>query len=154
MDDAVSRSGPGRALKALSARLCAVQAVYQHRVNPGPQAALLEEYPHRRKSEDAQGETLPDPDGALLKNILHGVRARRAEIDGLVRAHLNPVRRRDLEPLLEAVLLCGAEEILRGEADAPLIINDYLEIAHGFYSQGEVALVNAVLDAVAAALKD
>ena len=60
---------------------------------------------------------------------------------------------RDFEPLLKAILICGVAEILANKVDSPIIINDYLNVAHGFYGQGEVNLVNAILDSVVSALK-
>lgn len=61
----------------------------------------------------------------------------------------------EIEPLLRSVLLCGVSELLNHtEIDAPLIVNDYLNVTHEFYEKSQVSLVNGVLDAVAKAVRD
>ena len=46
--------------------------------------------------------------------------------------------------------MCAACELLiNTQIDTPIIINDYLNVAHGFFEQGEVTLINAILDKVA-----
>jgi N utilization substance protein B len=47
----------------------------------------------------------------------------------------------------------GAFELLdQGETPGPIIINDYVNVAKAFYTEGEHSKVNAVLDKVATAL--
>jgi N utilization substance protein B len=58
------------------------------------------------------------------------------------------------EPLLMAILLCGAFELLDNqEVDAPVILSDYLNVTHAFYEQGESRLVNAILDSIKAVIR-
>ena len=53
------------------------------------------------------------------------------------------------DPLLQAVFLCGAFELMVLQAiDFPLIIADYLHVTHAFYDDGEAKLVNALLDSI------
>jgi N utilization substance protein B len=53
------------------------------------------------------------------------------------------------EPLLQAVFLCGAFELMVLQAiDAPIIISDYMHVTHAFFDGGEAKLVNAVLDSI------
>ncbi len=137
-------------VKALSARLCAVQALYQVHHNTQPMRGVYEEYLQYRSDMEIEGEKLVPPDPALLKNILYGVEDRFPEIEAVVAANLKrDASDRQVEPLLKALLMCGAYELLIREQDAPILINDYLNIAHAFYTRGEVALVNGVLDSIA-----
>jgi transcription antitermination protein NusB len=149
----------GRAAREFSARLAAVQAMYQHSQNHQPVARLYDEYIQHRATietdEEADGQALAQPDGALLRAIMFGVDERRAELESIVSAN---VRRgaepaKSPEPLLAAILLCGASELLAAKVDAALVINDYLDVTHTFYGKGEVSLVNGVLDAIAGLLK-
>ena len=51
------------------------------------------------------------------------------------------------EHLLHSILLAGTYELMaHHDVDQPIIINDYLNVAHAFYSKGEVSMVNAILD--------
>lgn len=138
---------------ALSARLSAVQALYQNSQNPKPLSALLEEYlDHSRPSGNSDDGPLVPPDGALLKSILSGVKERESDILSMIGTHIK--KDMETEPLLKAVLICGCYEILaHNEIDAPIIINDYIHVTKAFYEGGESSLVNAVLDSIAKSLR-
>jgi len=133
----------------LSARLYAVQAYYQATQNKQTMRSVLDEYLRYRKDFEIDGVKLVRPDGALLQKILFGVEERRPELESIIEANLKKdAEDRKVEPLLKAILICGAYELLIAETDAPIVINDYLNVAHGFYDRGEVALINGVLDSI------
>lgn len=133
----------------MSARLRAVQALYQAEHNKQSMRAVLDEYLQHRSEMEVEGEPLVPPDGALLKKILYGVDERRQELESIVDANLNKdAKDRQVEPLLKAILLCGTYELLLQDVDAPIIINDYLNVGHSFYERNEVALINGVLDSI------
>lgn len=135
---------------ALSARLCAVQALYQVQQNKQPIRAVYDEYLRYRSDMVIDGEALVRPDAGLLKKILYGVDDRLQELEAIIDANLRrDAADRSIEPLLRAILTCGAYELLMGEVDAPIVINDYLNVAHAFYGRGEVALINGVMDSIA-----
>lgn len=135
--------------KALSARLSAVQALYQADQNKQSMRAVLDEYLQHRSDMEIEGEKLVKPDGALLKKILYGVDERRPELEAVIDANLKKdAEDRDVEPLLRAILICASYEILVQDVDSPIIINDYLNVAHSFYERGEVGLINGVLDSI------
>ena len=141
--------------KNLSARLAAVQGVYQSIHNGQPLAAVFEEYLVYRNPPpvDDDEEKLVQPDGALLKQVLLGIQERREDLEGMIKANLSN-QDKTLEPLLQSILLCGTWELMANqEVDAPIIINDYLNVTHSFYEHGEVSLVNAVLDSLAKNLR-
>lgn len=135
--------------KALSARLRAVQALFQADQNKQSMRAVLDEYLRYRSDMVIEGQKLVQPDGALLKKILFGVDERRTELEAVIDANLNKdAQDRDVEPLLRAILVCASYELLIQDIDSPIIINDYLNVAHSFYERGEVALINGVLDSI------
>ena len=55
-----------------------------------------------------------------------------------------------IDRLVRAILLAGAYELVHRK-DVPLrvVINEYVEIGHAFYDQGEPTFINSVLDRVA-----
>ena len=135
--------------KALSARLRAVQALFQADQNKQSMRAVLDEYLRYRSDMEIEGQKLVQPDGALLKKILFGVDERRTELEAVIDANLNKdAQDREVEPLLRSILICASYELLVQDIDSPIIINDYLNVAHSFYERGEVALINGVLDSI------
>ena len=136
--------------QALSARLLAVQALYQMKQNKQPVKVVYDEYIKHRSEQEIDGQKLVTPDAVLFKKILYGVEERFVELDSVIQANLKKdASDRVVEPLLFSVLMCGAFELLaHSEIDAPIIINDYLNVGHAFFDKNEVALVNGVLDSV------
>lgn len=145
------QEAPSANAKSLAARLRAVQALYQYRQNKQSMRALVNEYLQHRNEMEVDGEPLVSPDGALLKKILYGADERLTELESIVDANLKKdAKDREVEPLLRSILICGTYELLVQDTDYPIIINDYLNVGHAFYDRNEVALINGVLDAIAA----
>ncbi len=139
---------------SLSARLRAVQALYQKMQNNQPTRSLVKEYIEHRKEMDVEGHDLVTPDDALFKKIVFGVDERFPELESIIESNLKKDSpNREVEPLLRSILICGAYELLIQEVDFPIIINDYLNVGHAFYTRNEVALINGVLDNVASIFK-
>ncbi|MFP4098458.1 MAG: transcription antitermination factor NusB [Alphaproteobacteria bacterium] len=150
--------------KEFIARLMAVQACYQMIYNKKPVQMVVEEYLAEGLQTDDELENIDEgtevvrisdtilPHGGLFKKILYNLEDRRSELKDILGAHINTAK--DIEPLLQAVLLCGACEILENtKTDYPIILNDYLDITHEFYPQAQVAFVNGILDAVSKSLR-
>lgn len=134
-----------------AARLMAVQAVYQMAVNHEAAPLVINEYLGLRKNMEFDGETLVAPDESLFRDIVQGVAERRGDLDEIVAAN-RPKREGQLpqnEPLLEAVMICGAYELLSHQhIDFPLIISSYVDVAKAFFTGHEPGLINAVLDSI------
>ena len=141
--------------KALSARLLAVQALYQSFHRTQPIADVMEEYLRHRTEMEVDGERVVRPDGALFQRILKGVEERLADLAPIINAHIKKKHEtRQSEPLMKAIISCGCYELLaHQDIDFPIIINDYLHVAHGFYDKSEVAFVNGVLDSISKTLR-
>lgn len=142
----------------MSTRLSTVQVVYQTMLNPLPIDQVIQEHLNSVENySDSEGGSAPPPDPSILVSNVEGVYERRQELESLIKGNLkekNPDRTKPLEPLLRSILLCGVYELLmRSDVDTPIIINDYLDVTHGFYSRNEVSFVNGVLDSLASVLR-
>jgi len=139
------------ALRRSLARLAAVQALYQIDLTEVPVDTVLAEFRNRGDDEESFGEA----DDELFEDLVRGATARRAEIDELISSVLTPdwpLAR--LEVVLRAVLRGGAYELVaRLEVPARVIINEYMELAHAFFSGKEPGMVNGVLDKLAHRLR-
>ncbi len=146
---------PSAKARRSAARLAAVQALYQVELSDGEAEAVIREFLVHRLGEEVNGERFVEPDRELFLAIVRGVIARRAELDALVHgvldAHWNLDR---LELLLRCILRAGGWEILAQRAVQPrIILSEYIDLAHAFFGGKEPAMVNAVLDRLARALR-
>lgn len=147
MSQSQKQTGSAKARKS-SARLMAVQAVYQMHKNDQTAKEVVREYLDHRAGMEVDGERLVSPDKEHLADTVQGVEENFDQLQEMV------VKNRDKEiltnePLLNALLLCGAHELmLRSDIDAPIIISDYVHVAQAFFEENESKLVNAVLDSV------
>lgn len=132
----------------------AVQTLYgvMHTLEPMREAAA--DVMSREDRLEIDGERLVAPDRMLLQKILMGVEDRRDDLAEMIKSNLKTQKDGDTEYLLQSILYCGAYEILaHHDVDTGIIINDYLDVAHGFYPESQVKLVNAVLDKLAKLLR-
>ncbi len=153
MSDAAKKDLPPASARSRSARLVAVQVLYEIHHNHEPVNEVLADYLGRGDRMELDGEPMVLPDGILLKKIVTGVAERQADLAGLIEGALAQKSQGGpalaTEALLQSIFLCGAYELLAHEdIDAPIIINDYLDVAHGFYDEPQVKLVNWVLDTI------
>lgn len=144
----------------ISARLMAVQAIYEAERNEEPLEQVLRDYLDNRAGMDIGGQKIAEPDRDLFLSVARGVQQNRTEIDRILESHASSKKTepdaptKDIEPLLKSILSCGVAEILsHTDIDAPVIINDYIDVARAFYDKGQVSLVNGVLDSVAGILR-
>ena len=87
----------------------------------------------------------------FFDDIVKGVDARRDEIDKHITALLAAGWTMDrLDRPMRAILRAGTYELI-ARPDVPIgtVISEYLDVAHAFYDQKEVAFVNGLLDAIA-----
>lgn len=135
-----------------AARLTAVQAIYQMDNNNQRSADVLREFVDHRIGVEVDGEQVVAADLDLLSGIVTGLETRRSDIEGMVSGALG--EKQKPEALLMNILLCGTYELMaHNDIDAPIIISDYVDVAHAFYEGKEPGLVNAVLDRLAKDLR-
>jgi len=133
-----------------AARLAAVRALYQWQEGAHGPGEIVEQFLKVRTGEAGEGGMRRDADRPLFKDVVEGTVANKDELEQTVSAALaKDWTWARIDRLVRAILLAGAYELLHRK-DVPLrvAINEYVEIAHAFYDQGEPSFVNSVLDRV------
>jgi N utilization substance protein B len=145
---------PMSARRRSAARLAAVQSLYQMELSGGAPDQVVRDYlaHHVATADPGDDDTvLVEPDGDMLTQIVFGTTMQREKLDTLIGSHLSgdwTIER--LEAIVRAVLRAGVFELTHREDIPPKVtINEYVDIAHAFYSGAEPGMVNAVLDRVA-----
>jgi N utilization substance protein B len=134
-----------------SARLAAVQALYQWQEGQDEPAAIIDQFLNVRTSEQGEGGMRRDADKPLFRDVVEGTATHKEELEKTVSGALA----KDwtwgrVDRLVRAILLAGAYELVhRKDVPPKVTINEYVGIAHAFYDQGEPTFVNSVLDRVA-----
>ncbi len=133
-----------------AARLAAVQALYQMDVSGKGVIDALAEFEAFWIGHEVEGIAFKPAENEFFRDILAGVVREQRPIDVKVDAALAagwPLKR--IEAVLRAILRAGAYELMfRKDVPARVVISEYVEVAHSFYSEDEPGLVNAVLDAI------
>ena len=134
-----------------SARLAAVQALYQMELAGGDAETVAQEFLDHRFQREPELAKAGAPDEALFRAILAGVPHHQAEIDRAIASCLTASWRLErIDSILRAILRAAACELIaRHDVPGRVVIDEYLEIAHGFCGEEERAFVNAVLDRLA-----
>ena len=134
-----------------AARLAAVQALYQWQEGEHAPAEIIEQFLNVRTGEAGEGGMRRDADRPLFKDVVEGTVAHKDELEQTVSAALaEDWTWKRVDRLVRAILLAGAYELLhRRDVPPRVAINEYVEIAHAFYDQGEPTFINSVLDRVA-----
>jgi N utilization substance protein B len=134
-----------------TARLAAVQALYQMDIVGAGLLEIAAEYEAYRLGKEVDGSVYREADAQWFRAILSGVVEHQKEIDPVIGQSLTedwPLSR--LDSTLRAILRAGVYELMK-RADVPVavIVSEYVDIAKAFYDEDEPKLVNAVLDRVA-----
>lgn len=149
--------------KYTNARLMAVQAVYAHAQseedwNKLISRFLLEEMGGSVIDGDGKKEkyiALEPADKELFSSLVQYVRDNEKNLAETVEAALSDnLKNASLDAVLGALLKVGvAEFYVNPDLDAPIIINEYVDLARSFYDGAEVKIANAILDKVARVLR-
>jgi N utilization substance protein B len=134
------------------ARLAAVQALFQVEQEPRPFEAVIEEFLLFRLGGTGGGGiadgSAPGAHAPLFQAIVRASCRDQATLDAVLATALAeewPLAR--LDPVLRAVLRAAAAELSMPDGPpARVVINEYLDVAHAFFTGEEPALVNGVLD--------
>ena len=142
---------PARSQSRSAARLAAVQALYQHRMEGTAQAKLLDEFHQHRLGREIEDEQYAEADVDFFDDVVSGTLARSEEIDRLLAERLAQgwtLARLD-KTMLQS-LRAGTYELM-ARADVPVgtAISEYVDVAHAFFDEREAKFVNGILDAVA-----
>ncbi len=138
-----------------AARLAAVQALYQMEMTGIGVEAVIAEFLATRIGHAIDGDEYIGADAILFADLLRGVVAGQDEVDGLIIPALSgdwPLHR--IDSTLRALLRAAVFELI-SQPGIPLkvILSEYIDIAHAFFSGSEPGFANAVLDTIARQLR-
>ncbi len=153
-----SPPAPRRAVHRTSARLAAVQALFQVAERGLDAQSVVDEFRNHRLSDADIEEGQPDLSGADTRHfaaIVLGAWMRAEEIDALLDAVLpaNWPRHR-LDPVVRAILRAGCFELLaRDDVPSRVVVDEYVTLARAFSDGADPGFVNGTLDALARRLR-
>lgn len=141
------------------ARVAAVQALFQiDQTNDALDVVNDQFLRHRLGQTEDQPEDdgrIPQADAALFTKILRAAAGNAAALDAMIAQALPadwPLAR--LDAVLRSLLRAGAAELADPEGPpSRVIINEYLNVAHGFFSGDEAKMANGLLDRLAHQLR-
>ena len=144
----------GRSARS-AARVAAVQGLYQMDMAQTDLNAVIDEFQTLRFLQAEPGDAIVGADPTFFAELLRGVVRRQRDIDPLVDQQLAAGWRLDrVDSILRAILRSGVYELLeRPDVPARVVINEYIDIAHDFFSEDEPKVVNGVLDKIARRLR-
>lgn len=158
-DDAIQR----HAMRRSSARLAAVQALYQIELTGvAIDKVILEFHVYRRGGVlDNQESDVPDKqaletDLAKFEAILRGVDDRKSAIDAYISASLSKGWTLErLGAVLKSVLRAACFELAAApNVPAKVVINEYVDLTRAFFEGKESGFVNGILDHLARTLRE
>jgi transcription antitermination protein NusB len=150
---------PGPRTRTAS-RVAAVQALFQaEQAGDNPETVIDQFVRHRLGELEGQDGfedgRVPDAEVKLFARVVREAVRRQDAIDPLlVDALPNDWPLARVDPVLRALMRAGAAEL--SMTDGPpskVVINEYLDIARGFFTGPEPGLANAVLDKLARSLR-
>ncbi|SCA55126.1 N utilization substance protein B homolog [Candidatus Terasakiella magnetica] len=159
MNDKVKKS---KSVKRSSARLAAVQALYEVELSDSNVDDVLIEFqktrwntPQEEGDEDRDTSPLAAPDKQLFTDLLRGVSKRRDELEGIMEGGLSQEWSVDrLEAIVRIILMSGIYELyIRQDVPVRVVITQYVDVAHAFFEGPEPGFVNGVLDRIAKTLR-
>ena len=143
-----------------AARVAAVQALFQSEQAQASAETVIEEFIRHRLGQlpgDGGYEEgrVPDAHVPLFAAIVRLATREQDRIDGMIVEVLPvdwPIAR--LDPVLRALLRAGTAELtMRDGPPARVVINEYLDVAHGFFDGDVPRMANGVLDRIARQLR-
>jgi transcription antitermination protein NusB len=143
-----------------ASRVAAVQALFQSEQAQANPETVIDEFVRHRLGETPTEHgydegRVPDAEVPLFARIVRAAVRQQDTIDAMIIEALPadwPLAR--IDPVLRALLRAGGAELaMEGGAPAKVVINEYLDVASGFFTGAEPGLANAVLDRLARQLR-
>lgn len=152
-------SGP-RPRPRTAARVGAVQALFQSEQGADSAESVVDQFVRHRLGElpgtgGYEEGRVPDADVALFSRVVRVAVREQDRIDGLIAGALPPEwPMARLDPVLRALVRAAAAEMLMPDGPpARVVISEYLDVAHGFFSGEEPRMVNGLLDRIGRELR-
>ena len=149
------------AIRARTAsRVAAVQALFQSEQTGTSAETVIDEFVRHRLGElpgtgSFEEGRIPAAEVPLFARIVRAAAARGEATDHMLTELLPPEWKLErLDPVLRALLRAASAELAM--ADGPpsrVVINEYLDIAHGFFTGEEPRMANGLLDRMAHLLR-
>ena len=138
-----------------AARVAVVQALYQMDMAGTDLNNVIDEFVLLRFPRAPGDEAAAGADPAFFADLLRGVVRRQRDIDPVVDDQLaQGWRLVRIDAILRAILRAGVFELMeRADVPARVVINEYINVAHSFFSEEEPKVVNGVLDKLARRLR-
>lgn len=140
-----------RSLPLSAARLAAVQALYQMDLAGTDANDVVTEFCQYRMKDENDASYCQEADEEYFKTIVLGVVNDQRRIDPLLDTHLAAGWRLSrIDSILRAILRSAAYELLESpKTPARVVINEYVDVAHAFFDDGEEpGVINAILDSI------
>ncbi len=138
-----------------TARLAAVQALYQQEMEGTPLPRLLDEFHQHRLGKTIEDVAYAEAEVSFFDDLVTGVDARRDEVDAAISGCLAAgwtIER--LDRPMRQILRCGAYELVaRIDVPTATVISEYVDVADAFYDKREKGFVNGLLDSVAKSVR-
>lgn len=140
-----------RASSRSAARLAAVQALYQMDMTSIDLNDVVAEFQAHRLGQEVEGDRYHAAEDEFFHDLVDGVVREQLRLDPMLDQQLaEGWRLNRLDSILRALLRSAAFEItIRDDVPARVVINEYVDIAHAFFSGDEPKVVNGVLDRLA-----
>ena len=132
-------------------RLVIVQALYQMEMAGTDVSDIINSLGDRLIFDNNFDYLISHISKKLLKDTINGVVDNQSQIDSVIKKNLSSNWRFSrLDKILKAILRAAVYEIsYKLSTPSKVIINEYIDITHSFYSQKEPEFVNAILDKIA-----
>lgn len=151
---------PARSRARTASRVAAVQALFQSEQAQENAEAVIDQFIRHRLGElpgtgGFEEGRVPQAEVALFERIVRTAAAEQGTIDRLLAEALPrewPLAR--IDPVLRALMRAGGAELAMSDGPpAKVVINEYLDVAHGFFAGDEPRMANGVLDRLARVLR-
>jgi transcription antitermination protein NusB len=155
----------GKSRPRTASRVAAVQALFQAEQTDNNVETVIDEFVRHRLGERPEAESrgdggfengrAPDAHVPLFARIVRVATEQQDRLDAMLSGALSedwPLER--LDPVLRALMRAGASELWMADGPpAKVVINEYLDVAHGFFEGDESRMANGVLDRLAHLLR-
>ncbi len=144
-----------KALSRASARLKAVQALYQMELGSEDVGEVMAQFAGQGLSNEPGQEKIVSPDWPFFESLVMGIVNEQRQLDPKINESLaRGWTLARIDATVRAILRAGCFELSdRKDVPAKVVINEYVEIAHSFFAGEESKLINGVLDRLARELR-